>query len=57
MRIALLLFVSTLAFAGCESKAHKIATLQAQFNHAFAAYTNDCPAAGGSSGAARMLTG
>jgi hypothetical protein len=57
MRIASLLLVSVLVIAGCESKAHKVAGLQAQYNAAYAAYTKDCPAVGDTSGAARMLTG
>jgi hypothetical protein len=53
-RVFTLLFV--LALAGCESKAHKVAQLQAQYNAAYATYTKDCPD-NSTSGAARMLTG
>ena len=56
MRIASILLVSVLIIAGCESKAHKVAELQAQYNAAYAVYTKDCPD-DNSSGAARMLTG
>jgi hypothetical protein len=51
------LLVSVIALAGCESKAHKVAELQAQYNAAYAVYTKDCPIVGDASGAARMLTG
>lgn len=57
MRIASLLLVSVLVVGGCESKEHKVAELQAQYNAAYAAYTKDCPTVGDTSGAARMLTG
>ena len=57
MRLTSLLLVSVIALAGCESKAHKVAELQAQYNAAYATYTKDCPAVGDASGAARMLTG
>jgi hypothetical protein len=50
------MFLSVLVLAGCESKAHKVAELQAQYNAAYAAYTKDCPE-DDSAGAARMLTG
>jgi len=50
------LLLSVLALAGCESKAHKVQRLQAQYNAAYAAYSKDCPD-DDSSGAARMLTG
>jgi ABC-type transport system involved in cytochrome bd biosynthesis fused ATPase/permease subunit len=56
MRLATLFLLSTLALAGCESKAHKLQQLQAQYNAAYAAYTNACPDED-ISGAARMLTG
>jgi hypothetical protein len=56
MRFRILILVSVLAIAGCESKAHKVAELQAQYNAAYAAYTKDCPQ-DDTSGAARMLTG
>ena len=57
MRMTSLLLVSVIALAGCESKAHKVAELQAQYNAAYAVYTKDCPVVGDASGAARMLTG
>ena len=57
MRMTSLLLVSVIALAGCESKAHKFAELQAQYNAASAVYAKDCPAVGNTSGAARMLTG
>ena len=56
MRFRILLLISVFTLAGCESKAHKVALLQAQYNSAYAAYTKDCPA-DDSAGAARMLTG
>jgi hypothetical protein len=56
MRFRVFAFLSVLAIAGCESKAHKVAELQAQYNAAYAAYTKDCPE-DDSAGAARMLTG
>jgi hypothetical protein len=56
MRFRVLLLLSVLALAGCESKAHKVQRLQAQYNAAYAAYSKDCPD-DDSSGAARMLTG
>jgi hypothetical protein len=48
--------VSILALAGCQSKAHKVAQLQQQYNTEYAAYSKDCPD-DDSAGAARMLTG
>ena len=57
MRFRVFTFLFVFALVGCESKAHKIAELQAQYNAAYAAYTKDCPAVGNTSGAARMLTG
>src|ERR1700728_610676 len=56
MRFRILIFLSVLAIAGCESKAHKLAELQAQYNAIYAAYAKDCPE-DDSAGAARMLTG
>ncbi len=56
MRFRMLMLLSVLAIVGCESKAHKVAALQAQYNAAYAAYSKDCPD-DNSSGAARMLTG
>jgi hypothetical protein len=55
MRFRILILLSALAIAGCESKAHKVAQLQQQYNAAYAIYSKDCP--DDSSGAARMLTG
>ena len=57
MRMTSLFLLSAIALAGCESKEHKVAELQAQYNAAYAAYTRDCPIVGDASGAARMLTG
>ena len=57
MRFHVFTFLLVLALVGCESKAHKIAQLQAQYDAAFAAYTKDCLVVGDASGAARMLTG
>ena len=57
MRITPLLLVSVLVIAGCKSKAHTVAELQADYNAAYAAYTKDCPVVGDASAAARMLTG
>ena len=57
MRMTSLLLVSVIALAGCESKAHKVAELQAQYNVAYAVYTKDCSIVGDASGAARLLTG
>ena len=56
MRRAVLFLFSTLALAGCESKAHKLQQLQEQYNAAYAAYTSACPD-DNTSGGARMLTG
>ena len=56
MRFRIFVFLSVLALSGCESKAHKLQQLQAQYNAAYAAYTNACPDED-ISGAARMLTG
>ena len=56
MRFRVFTFLFVLALVGCESKAHKVAELQAQYNAAYAAYTKDCPD-NSTSGAARMLTG
>ena len=43
MRFRVFTFLLVLALVGCESKAHKVAQLQAQYNAAYAAYTKDCP--------------
>jgi predicted Zn-dependent peptidase len=56
MRYAVLLLVSTLALAGCQSKTARVQQLREQYNAAYAAYSKDCPG-DDSSGAARMLTG
>jgi hypothetical protein len=56
MRFRILIFLSVLAIAGCESKAHKVQQLQAQYDAANAAYQKDCPDTT-TSGAERMLTG
>jgi hypothetical protein len=56
MRFRFLLLISVFTLAGCESKAHKVAQLQAQYNAAYAVYTKYCPT-DDSAGAARMLTG
>ena len=56
MRFRVFTFLLVLALVGCESKAHKIAQLQAQYDAAFAAYTKDCPD-NSTSDSARMLTG
>jgi hypothetical protein len=48
--------MSTLALAGCQSKAHKVAQLQQQYNAAYPAYAQACLYED-SHGAARMLTG
>jgi hypothetical protein len=50
------MFLSMLTVAGCESKAHKVQQLQAQYDAANVAYQKDCPDTT-TSGAARMLTG
>ena len=56
MRFRVLLLIPVIALAGCESKAHKVAQLQSQYNDAYAVYTKDCPD-DNISDAARMLTG
>ena len=56
MRFRFFLLVSVFTLVGCQSKAHKVAQLQAQYNSAYAAYTKDCQT-DDSAGAARMLTG
>ena|ERR1700728_4621585 len=56
MRFRVLTFLFAIALAGCESKAHKVAELQTQYNAAYAAYTRDCPD-NSTSDSARMLTG
>jgi hypothetical protein len=51
-----LLLLSTLALAGCQSKAEKVNKLLAQYNAEYPAYARECldPV---TSGSARMLTG
>lgn len=56
MRFRIQMLLSVLAIAGCESKAHKVAELQSQYNASYAAFTKNCPE-NDSAGAARMLTG
>ena len=56
MRVRVFVFLPHRAIAGCESKAHKVAELQAEYNATYAAFTKDCQE-DDSSGAARMLTG
>jgi hypothetical protein len=56
MRFRVFVLLSALAVVGCESKAHKVQQLQAQFDAANAAYQKDCPDTT-ASGAERMLTG
>jgi uncharacterized lipoprotein len=51
-----LLALSTLALAGCQSKAEKVKQLQDQYNAEYPAYAKDCLDED-TSGAARMLTG
>ena len=57
MRYRVFALCAVLAFTGCQTKAHKVAQLQARYNAVYAAYTKDCPATDDTSGAARMLTG
>ena len=57
MRYRVFALCALLASTGCQTKAHKVAQLQAQYNAAYAAYTKDCPATDDNAGAARMLTG
>ena len=51
-----LLFLSTLAFVGCQSKAEKVKKLQDQYNAEYPAYAKECldPETAGS---ADLLTG
>jgi hypothetical protein len=56
MRFRTLMLLSMLTVAGCESKAHKVQQLQAQYDAANTAYQKDCPDTT-TSGAERMLTG
>jgi uncharacterized lipoprotein len=50
-----LLLLSTLALAGCQSKAEKVKTLQDQYDAEYPAYAKQC--LDETSGSARMLTG
>jgi outer membrane murein-binding lipoprotein Lpp len=50
-----LLLLSTLALAGCQSKAEKVEKLLTQYNTEYPAYAKDC--LDETSGSARMLTG
>jgi hypothetical protein len=53
--VASLLFLSTLALAGCQSKAEKVEKLLAQYNSEYPTYAKDC--LDETSGSASMLTG
>ena len=50
-----LLLLSTLALAGCQSKAERVKRLLDQYNAEYPAYAKDC--LDETSGSARMLTG
>ena len=50
-----LLLLSTLALAGCQSKAGKVKKLQDQYDAEYPAYAKEC--LDETSGSARMLTG
>ena len=50
-----LLFLATLAFVGCQSKAEKLKKLQDQYNTEYPAYAKEC--LDETSDSARMLTG
>jgi len=56
MRTVALLQLSTLALAGCQSKAERVKQLQDQYNTEYPAYAKACLDED-TSGAARMLTG
>ena len=56
MRTVALLVLSTLALAGCQSKAGRANQLQNQYNAEYPAYAKACLDED-TSGAARMLTG
>ncbi len=56
MRTVALLLLSTLALAGCQSKAERVKQLQDQYNTEYPAYVKACLDED-TSGAARMLTG
>ena len=52
-----LLALSTLALAGCQSKAEKVKQLQDQYNAEYPPYAKACLDEDMTSGASRMLTG
>jgi len=56
MRTVALSLLSTLALAGCQSKAERVKQLQDQYNTEYPAYAKACLDED-TSGAARMLTG
>jgi uncharacterized protein YceK len=56
MRTVALSLLSTLALAGCQSKAERVKQLQDQYNAEYPAYAKACLDED-TSGAARMLTG
>ena len=56
MRTVALLLLSTLALAGCQSKAERVKQLQDQYNAEYPAYAKACLDED-TSGAARLLTG
>ena len=56
MRTVALSLLSTLALAGCQSKAERVKRLQDQYNAEYPAYAKACLDED-TSGAARMLTG
>src|ERR1700728_230645 len=55
MRFRVLVLLSVIPLAGCESKAHKVQRLQAEYNAAYPAYATACLNED-SSGATRLLT-
>ena len=56
MRKIALLLLSTLALAGCQSKAERVKRVQDQYNAEYPAYAKACLDED-TSGAARLLTG
>jgi hypothetical protein len=56
MRFRVLVLLSVIPLAGCESKAHKVQRLQAEYNAAYPAYATACLYED-TSGATRLLTG
>jgi hypothetical protein len=56
MRFTTLVLLCSLALAGCENRAKKIESLQAQYNAEYPAYAKDCVDVE-TEGAARLLTG